>query len=74
MSSEGLIPDDSVVDTESSDGHLGLDVEDVSDGDHEKDEDYVMESTDGNKESDLESDFDVPTKKPSNVKAAKAST
>ena len=75
ISSEGLadIPDESVVDTESSDGHVGLHLDDdMSDGDHEKDEDYVMESDDG---SDLDPDdeFDLPsvhetTKKPSNAK------
>jgi len=82
MSSEGLadIPDESVVDTESSDG-LGLGFEDESDGDHEKDEDYVMDSGDGDKGSDLDSDgeFDlrevhVPMKKPGKAKAAKVSS
>ena len=78
MSSEGLadIPDESVVDTKSSDGHVGLHLDDdMSDGDHEKDEDYVMESDDGDHASDLDPDdeFDLPsvhetTKKPSDVK------
>lgn len=79
ISSEGLagdIPDESVVDTESSDGHVGLHLDDdMSDGDHEKDEDYVMESDDGDNASDLDPDdnFDLPsvhetTKKPSNAK------
>ena len=81
MSSEGPadIPDESVVDTESSDG-LGLGFEDESDGDHEKDEDYVMDSGDGDKGSDLDSDGELdlcevrePTKKPSKVKVAKVS-
>ena len=42
MLSEGLadIPDESVVDTESSDGQ-GLGFEDESEGDHKKDKDYV---------------------------------
>ncbi|KAF8802193.1 hypothetical protein BYT27DRAFT_7113324, partial [Phlegmacium glaucopus] len=55
--SEGLadIPDESAVDTESSDGQV-LGFEDESDGDHEKDEDYLMEMDDGDKDSDLESD------------------
>jgi hypothetical protein len=48
------IPDGSVVGTESSDGPVkGL--EDESDGDHEEDEDFVMES-DGDEGSDLDSD------------------
>ena len=79
ISSEGLagdIPDESVVDTESSDGHVGLHLDDdMSDGDHEKDEDYVMESDDGDNASDLDpdDDFDLPsvletTKKPSDAK------
>jgi hypothetical protein len=81
MLSEGLadIPDESVVDTESSDGR-GLGFEDESDGDHEKDEDHVMDSGNGDKGSDLDSDgeFDLrevrePTKKPGKAKAAKVS-
>ena len=83
ISSEGLanIPDESVVDTESSDGHVGLHLDDdVSDGDHEKDEDYVMESDDCDNASDLDpdDDFDLPsvhetTKKPSNAKVKESS-
>ena len=83
ISSEGLagdIPDESVVDTESSDGHVGLPLDDdISDGDHEKDKDYVMESDDGNNASDLDpdDDFDLPSvretaKKPSTAKVTKA--
>ncbi|KIM35954.1 hypothetical protein M413DRAFT_428169 [Hebeloma cylindrosporum] len=76
MSSEGLadIPDESVVDTESSDGHFGLNPGDMSDGDHEKDEDYVMDSDDGDKvDSDVEFDLrsvleTTKTQKPSNAK------
>jgi len=78
MSSEGLadIPDESVVDTESSDGR-GLGFEDESDGDHEKDEDYVMDSDGGDKQSDLDSlndEFDLrevreAAKKPGKAKA-----
>ncbi|KAF8799693.1 hypothetical protein BYT27DRAFT_7217441 [Phlegmacium glaucopus] len=62
ISSEGLvdIPDESVVDTESSDGR-GLGFEDQSDGDHDKDKDYVMDSDDGDKGSKSNSDgeFDL---------------
>ena len=50
------IPEDSVVETESSDGqlegHLGHVYEDESDGDHEKDEDYVMDDTSDKSESE----------------------
>jgi hypothetical protein len=71
--SEGLadIPDESVVDTESSDG-LGLGVEDESDGDHEKDEDYVMELDGGDREefdSDGEFDLRESGRKPGKAKA-----
>jgi len=54
------IPEDSVVDTESSDGRLGVhDVyEDESDGDHEKDEDYVMDDA-SDKLDKLDSDEDI---------------
>ena len=78
MLSEGLadIPDESVVDTESSDG-WGLGFEDKSEGDHEKDEDYVMDSCDGDKGSDGEfsnlHDFCEPTKKLGKAKAVKVS-
>ncbi|KAF8802591.1 hypothetical protein BYT27DRAFT_7260895 [Phlegmacium glaucopus] len=62
ISLEGLvdIPDESVVDTESSDGR-GLGFEDQSDGDHDKDKDYVMDSDDGDKGSKSNSDgeFDL---------------
>jgi hypothetical protein len=49
------IPEDSVVETESSDGqgHVGHIYEEESDGDHEKDEDYVM---DDDKSDGLDSD------------------
>ena len=81
-SSEGLIniPDESVIDTESSDGQ-GLGFEDMSDGDHENDKDYVMDSDDGDKASDMDSDgeFDLhpvhePTKTPRNAKSAKVNS
>ena len=59
------IPEDSVVDTESSDGqgHVFEELE-YSDGDHEKDEDYVMDnaSDESDKpypEDDWESNVDV---------------
>jgi hypothetical protein len=73
--SEGAVdmPDD----TESSDGQA-LGFEDVSDGDHEKDEDYRMEFNDGDNRSSSDSDEDIyvqeddePSKKPGKVKAAK---
>ena len=52
------IPEDSVVETESSDGqlegHLGHVYEDESDGDHEKDEDYVMDDKSDELDSDEE--------------------
>jgi uncharacterized protein related to proFAR isomerase len=56
-SSEGPvdIPDGYVVGTESSDG-LVKGLEDESDGDHEEDEDFVMDSDDSNEKSDLDSD------------------
>lgn len=67
----------SVVGTESSEGH-GLPFDDASEGDHEDDEDYLMESEDSDKESNLDSDggFYVredqdPPKKPGKVKSAK---
>lgn len=71
--SEG--PVDMPDDTESSDGQA-LGFEDVSDGDHEKDEDYQMESNDGDNRSDSDEDIyvqedDEPSKKPGKVKAAK---
>ncbi|KAF8809222.1 hypothetical protein BYT27DRAFT_7210221 [Phlegmacium glaucopus] len=69
--SEGLanIPDESAVDTESSD-----------DRDHEKDEDYLMElDDDGDNGSDLDSDGEFylrevcePSKNPGKAKAAKS--
>ena len=51
------IPEDSVVETESSDGqgHVGHVYEDESDGDHEKDEDYVM-PVDDDESDKLDSD------------------
>jgi hypothetical protein len=80
-SSEGAvdIPDRSAVDTESSDGHdLGFQVE--SDGDHEKDEDYLMES-DHSDDDDKGSNSDIYVrevlehpKKPGKVKTAKVSS
>lgn len=51
------IPEDSVVDTESSDGQ-GFGFEEESDGDHEKDEDYVMDDA-HKSSSDEEFKFDV---------------
>lgn len=52
------IPEDSVFDTESSDG-LGHVYEDESDGDHEKDEDFVMDNASGSDKShNLDSDED----------------
>jgi hypothetical protein len=52
------IPEDSVVDTESSDGQGHVFDED-SDGDHEKDEDYVMDDAAGDEsdKSDSEEEF-----------------
>ena len=82
LSSEGLadIPDESVVDTESSDGHVGLHLDELSDGDHEKDEDYVMESDDADNDSDLDPDDDLDlhsihetANKPSNAKFKESS-
>lgn len=57
---EGLIdiPEDSVVDTESSDG-LGLAYEDVSDGDRDNDEDYVMPVDDNSEKSGSDDESDV---------------
>lgn len=81
-SSEGLIdiPDESVIDTESSDGQ-GLGFKDMSDGNHKNNEDYVMDSDDGDKASDVDSDgeFDLcpvheTTKTPRNAKSAKVSS
>jgi hypothetical protein len=79
--SEGAvdIPDRSVIDTESSDGQ-GLGFPDVSDGDHEKDEDYLMEPDDSDKGSSSDSDIYVreevheQAKKPVKMKTAKASS
>ena len=82
--SEGLadIPDESVVDTESSDGHVGLHLDDLSDGDHKKDEDYVMDSDDGDDTSDQldqdDEEFELcsvieTTKKPSTAKVKESS-
>jgi len=82
--SEGLadIPDESVVDTESSDGHVGLHLDDLSDGDHKKDKDYVMDSDDGDDTSDKldpdDEEFELrsvneTTKKPSAVKFKESS-
>ena len=55
------IPEDSVVETESSDGqlegHVGHVYEDESDGDHKKDEDYVMD--DKSDELDSDDEFNV---------------
>ena len=81
-SSEGLIdiPDESVINTESSDGQ-GLGFEDMSDGNHENDKDYVMDLDDGDKASDMDSngEFDLhpvhkTTKMPRNAKSAKVSS
>ena len=52
------IPEDSVVDTESSDGQ-GHVYEDESDGDHEKDKDYVMDNASDKSDSDEEFNIDV---------------
>jgi hypothetical protein len=58
--SEGAV--DRPCDTESSDGlGLGFQVEDESDGDHEKYEDYHMESDDGDSGSNQDSDGDLET-------------
>jgi hypothetical protein len=82
LSSEGAIdiPDRSAVDTESSDAQ-DLGFQEESDGDHEKDEDYQMglESDDGDKRSNSDSDFYVREvhehpKKPGKVKTAKVSS
>ena len=53
--SEGLInlPEDSVVNMESSDGHgYVYEPKEVSDGDHEKDEDYIMDDASDALDSD----------------------
>lgn len=75
LSSEG--PHDIPEDTESSDGQA-LGFEEGSDGDSEKDEDYQMESDDGDNRSNLDSDGDFylredhePPKKAGKVIAAK---
>lgn len=65
--SEGPIdlPEDSVVDTESSDGQ-GLIYEEEDDGDHDQDEDYVMrdDKSDESDSDEFKSDDDhgEPTK------------
>ena len=75
--SEGAldIPDRSAIDTESSDGQ-GLGFPDESDGDHEKDEDYVMEPNHSDKGSNSDSDIYVrevheQPEKPGKMKTAK---
>ena len=81
MSSEALadIPDESVVDTESSDG-WGLGFEDESNGDHENDKDYVMDSDEGDKGLDLDSEREIylcevweAVKKPGKAKVTEVS-
>ena len=76
--SEGLvdIPEGSEVGTESSNGQ-GLGFEEVSDGDHEGDEDFHMAS-DADTGSDSDSDSDIyvrevqePPKKSGKVKSSK---
>ena len=58
------IPEDSVVDTESSDGHSHV-YEDESDGDHEKDEDYVMDdASDKSDKSDSDMEINVEVREP----------
>lgn len=53
------IPEDSVIDTESSDGQAHNLEDEMDDGDHEKDHDYVMnESSDSSDSDDLE-EFNV---------------
>jgi hypothetical protein len=80
--SEGLvhIPEESVVGTESSDGQ-GLGFEEESDGDHEDDEDFLMELDDDAQGSNLDSDEDIyvrevqePLRKPGKVKSVKVSS
>ena len=79
--SEGAvdIPDRSAINTESSDGQ-GLGLPDESDGDHEKDEDYLMEADDGDKGSNSDSDIYMreevheQPKVPGKMKTAKVSS
>ena len=63
------IPEDSVVDTESSDGQNHV-YDDESDGDQEKDEDYVMDDASDKSESEKfnsDEDFDDNVHKPAQM-------